>query len=412
MTDGSGNESDVAALREAWLSFHNVMDQIRQDTEKTERFEQYPEERAKAYHLLFEIQAMAYNFAIAPRSRDPRVQCMTGWQSDWYTLGTNSPDFLYGVAVLDASRTYKMNVRRGDRVMVLFQVHDGLIGVPGARQIGNYDIEKFAAGHGSECEIILSPGRHEGNWIELDPQLSRYNFILIRSVLLASRGDRGSDIIEYVEQPDDQLIHDEEFSPSTMVSRIGFATHWAKYLAYHFNFGLYDMYLKEAGDETNKFVPMGQVTTSEIGSPHSEYAMAVFSIAEDEALVIDIEKVPDGPYWSFQVGDVWSRSLHFLTRQTTLNNRQIVVRGDGSCTAILSHKDVGHPNWLDTLNHKQGVVCLRNYGASAACMPSATKVKLDELPLRLAEELKTVNELERGEALRERRARYRWMLGE
>ena len=45
----------------------------------------------------------------------------------------------------------------------------------------------------------------------------------------------------------------------------------------------------------------------------------------DEALIVTLDPLPDGVYWGFQLGDVWSRSLEFTQRQTSLNMKTVVA---------------------------------------------------------------------------------------
>src|SRR4029450_1330655 len=61
------------ALKQAWDEYLATLDQMRVQMEATPRFQNTPEHRAKAYHTLMEMQAMAYNFAVAPRMSHPRV---------------------------------------------------------------------------------------------------------------------------------------------------------------------------------------------------------------------------------------------------------------------------------------------------------------------------------------------------
>jgi len=55
----------------------------------------------------------------------------------------------------------------------------------------------------------------------------------------------------------------------------------------------------------------------------------VFNLADDEALIIELKPLPDGVYWSLQAGDVWSRSLNFTHRHTSVNMRHAKVDQDG-----------------------------------------------------------------------------------
>ena len=57
----------TSALSKAWASYYAAIDEMRALIEATSRYQKYPRGRAKAYHVMMAMQAMTYNFAIAPR---------------------------------------------------------------------------------------------------------------------------------------------------------------------------------------------------------------------------------------------------------------------------------------------------------------------------------------------------------
>ena len=77
--------------------------------------------------------------------------------------------------------------------------------------------------------------------------------------------------------------------------------------------------------------------TSTVGSPSSNYAMAIYDLAEDEALIVELDQLPDGVYWSFQLGDVWSRSQNYMYRQ---------------------NRDLSQPSQWRTLNSKRAGIAI------------------------------------------------------
>lgn len=410
MLDVRASKSPV--LEKAWQRFHAMMEAIRVDTEATDRFQDTPQHRAKAYHLLFEIQAMAYNFAIAPRLRDPRVQVLSGWHSDFYTQGQNCPDFLYGVIILDGRQNYRMTGRVGDLAMTLIQVHDGLTGSSGTKQIGNYDLDDFDIAPDGSYEILLGAEQQEGNWIPLDASRGGYQMVFVRRALLDFNGDRGEMRVEFIAPPASDAYDFEEFDEEALAARIDTATGWARYLCDRYNIGLYDRYLKDSGYQKNVMALLPRLTTSQVGSPLSEYAMGIFELADDEGLLVELDAIPDGPYWSFQSGDVWSRSLHFTHRQSSLNNGQLAIDSDGHCRVIVSKRDPGVANWIDTVGRDEGVICFRNYRSHVQPNITARRISLADLDSLLPADTRKVTPEERQETIAYRRAGYRKSLGE
>lgn len=410
MTQKNSGETASTTLAAAWQRFHAAQQEALRWMEETPRFKDVPQHRAKAYHTLLEALAMAYNFAVAPRLYHPRLQINTGWQTEFYTLGQNCPDFFYIVTFLDGRQTYRLRGRFGDNVLILLQVLNHLAGHPDSRAIGNYDLSKFEIGPNGSFEIVLSAEKHAGNWIPLDRQ-SPYHFILFRRAMGDWHMDPGELAIERVNPLPQDYYDADEFDEAAIAQRIDRATAFLKYLVRDFNIKLYDFYVNNSGGY-NRMAYLPGTVTSEVGSPSSNYAMAVFDLKDDEALIIELDKLPDGVYWSFQAGDVWSRSLNFTYRQTSINMHQAAVDRDGGFRAVVAHKDPGVANWIDTTGHLQGTIVFRNYRAMGQPVPATRKVKLTEVLSALPKDTKMVTPAERAAALERRRRGFLKLHGE
>jgi len=388
---GSNDMNSVTAtpvLKQAWSDYLSALEDVRVKMEATPRFQNTPQHRAKAYHTLMEMQAMAYTFAVAPRMAHPRIYVHTGWQTDIFTLGQNGQDFYYGVAFVDGRQKYRLSGSMGDSSLSLLQILSGLFGGQDVRSVGNYDWDNFEVNADGTFDIILSATEEQGNWVKLDPTLD-YQFILIRRALLDWQGDAGDIKLERLSEISADDYHADEFDETAIANRIQRATDLVSYLGQYWNIGLYDHYLSNAG-EKNKLSLLPGTVTSEVGNPISNYAMAIFELAEDEALIIEMDKAPDGTYWSFQLGDVWSRSLDFTNYLTSINKQEASVADDGSITIVVSHSDPGIKNWLDTAGRVEGTIVFRNYRATTQPVPATRKVSLSDLDEELPRNIERV----------------------
>lgn len=397
-------------LANAWRRFHDAQNEALSWMTNSERFQQWPQHRAKAYHAMMEAIAMAYNFAVAPRMDQPRLQTNTGWFADMYTLGQNGPDLFYCLTFLDGAQDYQLTGNVGACPLILFQILNHLSGHPDSRVIGNYDFADFDIAPDGSFEIAISAREQPGNWMRLDPDCDRH-FILMRR-FMSHPSDRAPVVRLTRTSPLPSNHYDaEEFDEETMAKRIDTAAAYLKYLIHDFNMQLFSTYSKVGGGYNNMAFLPGTVT-SQVGSPTSNYAMAVFDLEEDEALIITLNPLPDGVYWGFQLGDVWSRSLNFTQRQTSLNMSSVVADDDGACRVIVAHKDPGISNWLDTTGRRQGTVVFRNYKTLTQPVPSTLKVKLTDLAKHLPPSTKRVSADQRAAALEARRLAYIDLHGE
>lgn len=400
----------TSVLADAWLRFHSAQNEVLGWMTSSERFVKWPQHRAKAYHAMMEALAMAYNFAVAPRMDHPRLQTNTGWFADMYTLGQNGPDLFYCLTFLDGAQEYRLTGNVGSSPLILFQILNHLSGHPDSHIIGNYDFANFDIASDGSFEIAISAREQPGNWMRLDPDCDRH-FILMRRFMNhpsnrapVARLTRTSPL-----RPDHYVA--EEFDEEVMAKRIDAATGYLKYLIHDFNMQLFDTYSKVGGGYNHMaFLP--GTATSQVGSPTSNYAMAVFDLAEDEALIITLNPMPDGVYWGIQLGDVWSRSLNFSHRQTSLNMSSVKADDDGVCRIVVAHKDPGIANWLDTTGRHQGTVVFRNYKTLTQPVPSTQKVTLAELATHLPQTTLHVSPDQRAATLEARRLAYIELHGE
>jgi hypothetical protein len=411
-----GGAADGAALtapvlRAAWDGYYKALDEMRAKMEATPRYASNPQDRAKAYHTLMEMQAMAYNFIVAPRMTNPRIFKNLGWQTNIYTLGQNGPDFDYRNLFVDGSQTYRLTGHVGETKLNLIQVFDGVFGEPGVKTTGNYDLADMQVAKDGSFEIILGGPKREGNWIPLDPKID-YQYVFFRRALADWNDDAGDLKIERISPVEPGHYDADEFDEAAMAKRIKRAEGFIRYVTEDFNIKLYEWYTKIGNNEKNHLTLLPGTVTSQVGSPSSNYAMGIFHLADDEALLIEMPKAPDGAYWSFQVGDVWSRSLDFNERQTSLNMAQTKLGADGSLHIVLSAKDPGIANWIDTDGRKEGTLVFRNYRAKTSPVPSARKVKFSELAKLLPKDTVKVTPEQRAAAIASRQAGFLKHYGE
>lgn len=421
----AGADPSNPALAEAWRNFHAAQTEVLASMTGSERFARFPQSRARAYHVMMEVLAMAYNFAVAPRRLHPRIFVNTVWQTDMYTLGQNGPDFYYGVCFLDGTQEYRITGNFNDSVLILGQVIAHLSGHPQSDVVGNYDFADFDIAEDGSFEITVSAREQSGNWMKLDPD-SGYNFLLFRRATGDWNQTPASLEIERTTALPPNHYDADEFDEEVMAERIDRATAFMKYCVRDFTMNLYEWYRGNAatnneGGETrtsvgqedasangfNRLSFLPGTITSTVGSPTSNYAMAVFDLAEDEALILELDHLPDGVYWSFQLGDVWSRSLNYMYHNSSISGHHAAVDPDGALRLVVAHRDPGIQNWLDTTGRKQGTVVFRNYRATSAPVPKSQVVKFDQIDGMFPAGAKRIDAEERA---RQIAARHRGVL--
>ena len=90
-------------------------------------------------------------------------------------------------------------------------------------------------------------------------------------------------------------------------------------------------------------------------------AMGRWRLEEDEALVLTVPKI-QARYQGVQLGNLWFDALDWANRQTSLSGGQARLGGDGRYHYVISARDPGVPNWLDTTSLPEGLFFIRFQG--------------------------------------------------
>ncbi|MET0988393.1 MAG: hypothetical protein ABW034_23585 [Steroidobacteraceae bacterium] len=391
--------SDDEALGQAWQHYHRTLEAGRAMVERTDRFREHPEDRAAAYVCLAEAQAMAYNFAVAPRPHSPRVYGQTTWLTDVYTLGGNDASNYYAALFLDGRRTYRLTGRLGDIRIMTLQVSSHLSGSPGQRFIANRELYASNVSADGTFELIFSAAPGTDQDVALDAD-SDYNFVTIRRQMADWFDDEGELRLELI----GETPGDDRFDAAEVTARIRRAADFYTYAIKEWVVGVYDYFKSRCGDKTNTvgFISSASPPDELALSPTTDYGFIIFDLPPDEAMIVEME-VPDGLYWSFQLFDVWGKSIDFMHHQSDINMHRAVIDTDERFRAVIASHDPGVPNWLDSNGHRRGVFIMRNYCASIHPAPALRVVKAAELRKHLPADTPRITSEQRRDALEHRR---------
>ena len=111
------------------------------------------------------------------------------------------------------------------------------------------------------------------------------------------------------------------------------------------------------------------------------YYHSYWKLEPDEALVIEVLP-PACDAWNFQLNNYWMESLDYRYYNICINKQEASHGPDGSVRVIVSRKDPGLPNWIETAHHREGTMCWRWYRLHAgvqAVQPACRVLKLSEL---------------------------------
>ncbi len=110
----------------------------------------------------------------------------------------------------------------------------------------------------------------------------------------------------------------------------------------------------------NEILPPRQAGLSTGGGQATNlFGGGLFDLAPDEALIAEVTLVEEPVYVGMHLSDYWGQSLDYANRLTSINQEQAHRDEDGCLRYVISHRDPGVPNWLDTTEHPSGYITLR-----------------------------------------------------
>lgn len=316
-------------------------------------------------------------------------------------LAQPNPDAVYYYAPVDGRGTYRVTGDRGNAPVAGFALGNRIIGMdptPG-KGLGNFDFDDLVTDAAGRFEVIFSterPAGHSGNWL---PMPAETDFILVRQFSYDWGNEQ--DLRVAIERLDIPSQIRPARSPEEVDASL---THL---------FGGYFRNLSGiAIGAVARCAERGYVnsfnlnTYQELGNGKDwpqAYFETVFDLAEDEALIIESDLPDERPYWNIQVIDALWQQVDYVYRQSSLNGMQAAVDADAKFRAVLSHRDPGVANWLDTGGNTYGMMIGRWYRCSSQPVPAIRKVKFAELDRHLTPATPLCTAQEREEALRRRR---------
>ncbi|AQA21266.1 hypothetical protein BTZ20_4008 [Rhodococcus sp. MTM3W5.2] len=288
-------------------------------------------------------------------------------------MGLDNPDTLYFGARINGDAEYVVTGRRGTTADLSFQVLSGNYtnaNVPGS--VTAFDDRELHIEDDGSFEVTFGPGPADGrtNHFTLAPDSSQLVVREVYSDWSQQRGTIRIDRVDRIGVPGDALTKEETAkrfarAGKALVSRV---KTWLQFPEW--------FYLK---------LPVNTMTEPRLtpGGLATQYSsVGHYELADNQAMIITVPK-SDAPYQGFQLGSLWYISLDYTGHQTSLNNAQAQVDPDGMIRMVVSERNPGVTNWIETVGHPRGYLQFRWQRTSReftpADGPTVEVVNLDEV---------------------------------
>jgi hypothetical protein len=308
-------------------------------------------------------------------------------------------DTIYRSALIEPGGSYRIRGERGSiKYMRMAQLGpDTLRTGRHAPTLVDHDFDALTLDTEGRFDVLISPERpatHAGDWWRLHPQCEKLMIRFISYEWGVEREPRiGIDRLDAA--PNRPRLSAQELQRrfAELPTIIGNA---ATMLVRQVEALRNDGYIN-----TLKTVDFSQMT----GLARQSYYEGAYELADDEALYFEAAIPASCGYWSVILTNEIYETTDWYNNQSSLNGAQAHLDTQGVFRAVISARDPGVPNWLDTAGNPRGAVQGRWLDCDERPLPTMRKVGLEEIRALMPPDTPSVSAEMRQAALRERRLR-------
>lgn len=308
-------------------------------------------------------------------------------------------DTVYKSVMIDGAGSYRIKGERGTtRLFILAQLGPDTIRTGRhSAALMQYDFDTLRLDEQGRFDVLISPTRpaaHEGDWWALDPRAEKF---MVRTV---------------------SCRWGEEREPRFGIDRLDVPARKGRHSAAELSFRLSEIPAITGNcacafpDHVERLRAEGYVNRLKVfdvsqmsGLTRQHYYEGAYELADDEALIVAARVPEKVKYWSLILTNDLYETTDWANNQASLNDAQARVDSDGWFRAVVSARDPGVPNWLDTSGYASGAIQGRWFDASAAPIPEVRKLSISEVRGALPADTPQVTPAQRDAQLRERRIR-------
>lgn len=317
--------------------------------------------RADAFRFL--TQNLGQAFDLGFETRDPDFPLLHQFCTPNCKLGGDAADLTYHQAWIKGDSVYRVSGHRGSARFINFTVqgrrpdtqpgtdipslHDPFGDIPEANLFG-HDLRSNDEGN---FELFIGGPEQGANWLPSTPET--------RKLFIRQGFDRWDELpasltIERVGMAEPRPAP----SSAQMISGMEWAGRFVSGLMSDWPDHPYQYSPFVDPAQLNVFPDDPAVQGEDDRKRGRAVANMCWALADDEALIVEFDALPS--FWMISLMGVFFNSLDFCYRPISYTPARSVVDDDGKVRLILSHRDPGYANWLDTQGFERGNLCYRN----------------------------------------------------
>lgn len=385
----AGHEDPFSSIQ-SWAAFCDRMKALGEEI-SSERYPADPQDRAEGVRHLARMLVLGLQWRL--EVADTEFPLFQRHEDDLTQWGGPNLDNTYLRAAIDGAATYRIdgNVAGLHNVIISTgeaDMHEGRFTVGGDLDLGRLKVDE-----NGYFELILSPDKHAGNWLQTSPAMT---FVLIRAYYYDWAKNRPAEF--HIVKVGNEGLAPPRIAPAQLGRGLARAADWIESGVRYWNEYQHQARSRLGADNT-----LSAPARTAGGSANIVYGDGWFNLAADEALIIE-SRVPRSAYWNLQYyTPAWFEAPDYANRISSLNGAQVHIDSDGKVRWVIAHRDPGVQNWIDTGGRREGYLMYRWMWSEDLAEPQAKLVRFAELQRHLPADTPAFSVEQRRQQLIERR---------
>jgi hypothetical protein len=310
-------------------------------------------------------------------------------------VGQPNADTIYRSARVSPGGTYRIRGRKGSlNQVVLGQVAPHVAGATRS----HFDINSLDVDERGHFDLLLSeqrPEGYDGAWWQLAPGA---NMLSLRMVSMDWENEESPTFA--IERVDIPMRHPRP-PAAVLEQRLRAMPNTVDFMGLMFVDHVEQLRQEGYVHKFKEFdvAPIG-------GLVGQFYYETVYELEDDEALIIESPVPEICPYRSLILTNEIYETIDWINNHSCMNGAQAQPDSDGMLRFVVSAKDPGVKNWLDTAGHPTGAIQGRWTNCDSQPFPSIRKVAFADVLKELPADTAMITPQERDQVLRNRRAAF------
>lgn len=284
---------------------------------------------------------------------DPRFPVFYSLSHDTIKIGNDNPDNYYLNCCVSGKLEYLIEGDFGEVDYFSVATKFGSYATTGDMQpTGEITSDELSKDESGRFKIIVSakkPTEQSITWLPMTPDSDN---LIVRQYCNARKERPAQFTIRCLNAGDAPMMNTDEFSEKLMRA-VSFVEGTS---------GLFSSWINQFKAHTNSLPANDQDMCLRVGgNAKIHYHNSHWQLADDEALIVQPERIPECESWNFQVSNYWMESLDYRYYPITYNNNSAKVDDHGNLRIVVAHQrpDEKYQNWISTAGHNEGGMLFR-----------------------------------------------------